>query len=66
MLIFVVYTALLVNTRESTLLLAKSEFKTEYELKEFFVLREPLDNIIPRLENPKVFAFSQYYGNSEI
>ena len=41
------------------------DIKTEYELKEFFVLREPLDNIITRLENPKVFAFSQYLWNEK-
>ena len=41
------------------------DFRTQYELGGFFYKREKTDDILNRMENPAVVAFSNYAWNVE-
>ena len=37
--------------------------KDNYKLKDIFFIREPIDTILSKIDNPSVFAFSVYIWN---
>lgn len=39
--------------------------KSEYEFKDFFMFREPVEEVVARLDNPAVIGFTNYCWNTE-